>query len=232
MTAIPTKGTEFWLEAGTHNQSKNPIKPTAITKANPAVCTVAASTIIPGEVIWVEGTGFPELDNAYFIAGDETTATSVVLIGSNTTGSTGTLKATTAELHPFVENVDCYLLCPAQFSYDAGTAQNVAVATFCTPAATIPGTPTDGTATFSGYTDPTSAAYRQMMQATRDQNSRTIIIRVPGDTGAVVLEGIVTGYTEDYTIGNAISFTTTMALTRASRQLWLHAPTLPAVPTP
>jgi hypothetical protein len=241
-TAIPAKGTEFWIEVGTTETNSLEITPVSISKANPAVVTCVGSTAITGEIVWCNNTGFPELDGFYFMVGSASTATSLVLIGANTLNSRGTLNTdplTPPVIAVFVEGVDAVPLCVSTFSYDAGTSQSVSVATFCDPGATIPGAPTDGTATFAGFTAPHDKGYRALMDAAHRQDMRVIYIRVPptakdaslaiDTSGVIILEGTVNSYKETYEIGQAIAYTSGLSMTKASKQLWTVG-TYPYVP--
>ena len=231
-TAVPSKGTEFWIEWGTSDTNSLMITPTAITKAQPAVVTCVASAALPNQVVYCLNTGFPELDGQYFLVGDDSTATSITLIGSNTTNSKGTLTVDVDEppqIAVYVEGVDAFPLCVSTFSYDAGITQSVSVATFCDPTATIPGALSDASATFAGYTSPRDHGYRALLDSAHKQDKRIIYIRVPPapgqpasatQSGVIVLEGTINSYKETYDIGQAISWTSGMVLTRASKQLW------------
>jgi len=231
-TAVPSKGTQFWIEKGSNVDTSLMIIPTAISKTNPTSITCVASAAKPGQVVFCDRTGFPELDGKYFLVDKTSTPTALKLTGSNTTNSQGVLSTDIDEppkVCVYVEGIDALPLCVSTFSYDAGTAQSINVGTFCDPLATIPGAPTDGSATFAGYTSPTDGGYRELMDAAHLADFRVIYIRVAPsprqpptakESGVIVLEGTINSYKETYDIGQAISWTSGMSLTRASRQIW------------
>lgn len=168
---------------------------TAITKAKPAIATytTTGAAPVPGDVIHVKNVGFAELDGKYFIAGPNTTATSLELIGSDTTGSTGTLVTGVTQIASvFHEGTGFTNLCLSNFNITQATPTPINVATFCNPTATIPGNSgSSGTITMAGFVDATSDDYKLLLKADEDRLERVLSIKLPGANGHLIAVGTV-----------------------------------------
>ncbi|MGY8791577.1 MAG: hypothetical protein ACKVKR_15065, partial [Pseudomonadales bacterium] len=82
----------------------------ANSASNPAVASIPdTSTLIPGQAVAVSGTGFSEIDGRTFIIGTVVEDTSIVLVGSDTSGSTEVLKS--SPLLQVYESDDVQQLC-------------------------------------------------------------------------------------------------------------------------
>jgi Phage tail tube protein, TTP len=221
--AIPAAKTLFWVSAqDKETYPSGSVSPTAISKAKPAVLTVTAATpITSGMTVQIVGTGFPELDGKFFVTGTVTT-TSIPLLGSDTTNSSGTLTAGTAKCYGYVKNTDSIAVCVSSFSRAGGTVDSVSVGTFCDPTATIPGTATAGTATINGYMDPTEAGYLELVEASEDQSVRYLRIDLPDSKGSIIVVGTFSGMSEEYALGQGISYSLEMGL--ATKPTYAFAP--------
>jgi len=186
-----TKGLTVFM-SGTTTPAK--VVPTGISKAAPAVVTVADSTgMADGQVVSIIGSGFPELDGQLFIVGG-LTATEFTLIGSDTTASTGTI-GTTPEAVYVDDAKDMVGLCLSTIGINAETATPISVATFCDPTASIPGAEAGaGTLDLGFYVDIQSDGYKALLAAEADGNERIFKITFPGN-GDLVMRGIVSSVT-------------------------------------
>lgn len=222
--AIPAAKTKFWLSKATVGGTPGvSVTPTEISKAKPAKVTAASTTgITNGMLVYCSGTGFSELDGKFFIASG-VSATNIDLVGSDTTNSTGTL-GTTPKIGGYAKNTDLVQVCVSAFSRQSSTSETVSVGTFCDPSATIPGEETPGSATISGYMDPTEDGYIELVEASELRDERVIQIELPDNAGSIIVRGTVNSYSEDYTLGQAISYQAQMGMTTRPTYGFLPAP--------
>ncbi len=217
--AIPAATTVFKISKV--GSTTTDVIPSAIAAAKPAVLTVPTGSISEGDVITLSGTDFSELDGKTFVAGVVTTGTddSVPLVGSDTTGSLVTLGTTpVAGVMGLASSFETF--CLSTFSREGGSADTVAVGTFCDPSATIVGTSDAGTISFAGYMDPTEAGYIEFMKASDDKKPRTMLVMLPDSLGTIILNGTVNSFSESFDLGNAISWTSGMGLSTNPTYLW------------
>lgn len=218
MTAKSTKGVKICV-AGLDADYTSVI-PTAITKAKPAVVTLASTTgMLAGDVVKFSSgaTGFPELDGKAFVLGT-VTATTVVLLGSDTTGSTGTLAGSPTMLH--AESTDMTCLCLSEFTPNVDTPSTISTATFCDPNASIPSQVVQaGTVTIGGFVDVTSTDYQMLLKADADGLERIIRIELPTN-GYLIAPGIFSGMNWQLPIDGAQGYTGLITLTSKMRHLF------------
>jgi hypothetical protein len=209
MSITSTRGTKICISKKSATIAS--VVPTAITTAKPAEVTVSATTgMADGDVVYMSGTGFPEIDGKFFTVG-ALTATKFELVGSNTTGSTGTLAASPSA--KYYKPADLVCLCLSNIDVSAGAANNISVATFCEPDASVPGNPTPGTVTLSGYVDTAEpTGYEELLLAESDGAPRVIKISLPnqGDFIGEIIIGSV-NYSVPLEGAAAWSFTATMS---------------------
>lgn len=222
MTAYSTKGTLVSVLKGSATATN--LVPTAITKAAPAVVTVAsAAAVVAGDIISIPATGltgstgFPELDGKTWIAGT-VTGTTISLLGSNTVGSSGALIAS-----PRLEcynSADVVTLDVSAITFNPDPANSVSVATFGDPSASLPSQLRGaGTVDVTGYTDISNAGFKEL-NAMEDGLLRRWRIKLGGSQGYVVFDGILTGLTPTVPIDGATSFSATINLTSKFRHLY------------
>jgi hypothetical protein len=218
-TAIPSAKTQFWLSLVANGPTT--VTPTAISAAKPAVVTVANTAgIVKGSVVRVSGTNFPELDGKTFLVGTvDGAANTFELMGSDTSGSTAVL-GTTPVVNVYTTAGNMTKFCVSSFSREAGQSDTVSVGTFCDPSATIAGTSSAGTASFAGYMDPTEEGYLELLRAVDDRKERLLHIVLPDGKGDIILRGVINSFSEDFTLGNAISWTSGMALATNPTYIW------------
>jgi hypothetical protein len=207
MTASTTIGLESYLTKA----SATPVAlvPTAISKAKPAEVTVAASTgVVAGDVVYMANTGFKELDGQYFIAGT-VAATSIDLVGSDTTASTGTLAATPELVaYPVLDMVKMCLATVDPASEAAGTTS---VGTYCDPSATVPSVSQAGTLTMTGFVD-NQAYYEELNLAAFDGVQRILNVVLPQGLGNIVVPATLSSIGWQLPVDGAIGFTTSGAM--------------------
>jgi hypothetical protein len=180
---------------------------TAISDTAPTIIT-ATNTAKVGDLVTINGTTAKELDGKTFVAGPNTSATEIELIGADTTNATvpsiftGTAKVFT----------DFTNLCLNALAINAETPGTVSVGTYCDPTASIPSVVVQaGTLTFGGYVDVTSEDYPALLDATDDGLTRLIRIELPAN-GYIVAPIIVSQITWELPLDGAISFTGTATL--------------------
>jgi hypothetical protein len=216
MAVINTKGVTVYLSKAT--ETPVDLVPTAISTANPAVVTVAATTgVVKGDIVTFETTGFKELDGKTFVVG-AVTGTTFEAVGGNTTGSTGTLGATPkAKVHVAADQVK---LCLSALELGADAVSNIDVGTFCDPSAQIPGKATPGAITLSGYADTTDAGLAEVIVAADDQQERFFQIVLPGANGYLVGKISLAGFSMGVPLEGAVTWT--VSGTQASKIRWVH----------
>jgi hypothetical protein len=180
---------------------------TDISDSAPTLIT-ATNTAKVGDLVSIAGTTLKELDGKTFVAGPNTTATAIELIGADTTGVT--IPATVAgTAKVFTEFTN---LCLNALAINAETPGTVSVGTYCDPTASIPSVVVQaGTLTFGGYVDVTSEDYPALLEATEDGLTRMIRIELPAN-GYIVAPIIVSQITWELPLDGAISFTGTATL--------------------
>jgi hypothetical protein len=211
MTAVATKGLAIYLHKG--GVAATELVPTAISKASPAVVTVASATgLTKGDVVKMESTGFKELDGKTFVIGTvDTTANTFQLIGADTTASTGTLGAT-PKAHVY-KAADQIKLCLSSIDFSTEAGGTVSVGTFCDPSATI-ATPaaTAGTVTLNGFIDKADTGYAELLKAAEDGVARMIEIVLPQDQGYIVAPVTLSSLGWQTPLEGAIGFTASGSL--------------------
>jgi hypothetical protein len=209
--AYSTKGLKILLGDGSAPVA---LVPTAITSAKPANVTVA-NTLADGDTVYCANTGFPELDGKWFVIGGAS-ATEFDLIGSDTTGSTGSLAAAPSiEAYPAADAADeSCLFKGITFNQDAPAA--VQAGTYCDPslAVTSPVVP-PATIVFTGNVNVADPAYRELIDAQNDGLTRTLDIVLPFGQGDIIAPVVVSIVTWDMPVDGVQGFSATM--TCASR---------------
>lgn len=214
MSAKSSKGIKICMSGPVDDSTSYiSVTPTAITKAKPAVVTVAsAAGIAKGDVITFDNnTGFPELDSKTFIVGTvDSGANTFEVMGSDTTASTGTLVGATSV--KVFEEAKFTCLCLSSLSIAADAPGTIAVGTYCDPTASIPASVSSaGTLSFSGYVDTTAKDYPALLAAEIDAKTRLIRILLPGN-GYIVAPLIVGSITWSLPLDGAVSFDGTAVL--------------------
>lgn len=216
--ATSTKGVKICISPATLATPVD-VTPSAITKAKPAVMTVSSSSVTNGQLIVIPagGTGFPELDGKTWVA-SAASATSITLLGSDTTGSTGTL-AGTPVVHA-VDSVEETCLCLSVFSIANQSPAKIDVGTFCDASATLLSQKVEAPSlTLGGFVDITSADYIELLKAETDGLSRNIKVTLP-QNGYLVGEMIVGSIGWELPLDGAQQFTIEAQLASKFRHLF------------
>lgn len=188
MARILTKGSKFLLAT---SAAKTELVPTAISAAAPAVVTVAdASGVTAGDYVKITDTGFPEIDGKSWAVGAvDGGANTFELVGSNTTGTSGSLAASPkASITP---QANMTQVCIESITLDAPSVANIDLSDFCEEK-TLPGAVTLGGFSFRCWVDDRENRKAQLAaleQAETDQLEREMLIVMPNNKG--FLTGVV-----------------------------------------
>lgn len=194
---------------------------TAVSKAAPAVLTVTGGTAKPGDIIFLPAaaTGFSEIDGKYWVAGPATTATSIDLVGSDTTAATATF---TAGANPPVQYLatDMECLCLSSIGFNPGSPSTISTATFCNPTGSIASQVVEaGTVDFAGYVDVSTAEYKALDALYNSGNVVTVRVELPGN-GYILFSGTVSAFNLSVPIDGAISYSGSITLDAKPRHLY------------
>lgn len=205
--AYSTKGLKIWFGDTVPLQ----ITPTAISKAKPAVVTATGITALNGDVAYIVNSGFPELDGKYFTL-SAVTASSMTLVGSNTTASDGVLASTPKiEVTKKTDLID--LSCLAKtIVFNSDAPASIAAGTYCDPSLSIasPVRPPT-TIEFTGNINVADPAYRELLDGVDDGLTRVVDIVLPFAQGDIVAPAITTIVNWDLPVDGVQGFTATMS---------------------
>lgn len=220
MAARSTRGVKICIAKGSAVATS--LTPTAVSSAKPATLTFAAppANVAVGDLISISatgGTGYTELDGKDWVVGAVVGST-VTLLGSDTTGSTGNLAATPAVKHYIAGDMVC--LCLATLEFKPENPDSVSVATFCDPTASLPNpVVAAGTADFTGYVDVTEEDYQELLKAYEDGNTRIFRIFLPNN-GYLVFPATLASFNIDLPIDGAVGYSGTFTLGSRPRHLF------------
>lgn len=215
MTAYSTKGLNVYLAKSTATIVT--LTPTAISKAKPAVVTVASTTgVTAGDVVKPLNTGFTEIDGKTFTIGT-VTGTSVVLTGSDTTGSANSLAGTPTI--SITKKTDMVRLCLSEMTIDPSSTNQIDASTFCADQ-TILGKTTLGGISVSGFLDKADLGLDELVKADEDGLTRTFKIELPNSQGSLVGAVTIAGFSASTPIEGAIAFTATG--NQSDKIRWVH----------
>lgn len=213
MSVSSTKGLNIWMTK--KGVTPTSLTPTAISKAKPAEVTVA-NTLTDGQLVYVSGTGFPEIDGKTWVVSGAT-STKFSLQGSDTTGSAGTL-GTTPKVDAYATS-DVVKLCLAGIDIAPGSSNTISIGTFCDPAASLPGNPTPGSVTLSGYVDTASTGYAELLEAESDGTARHIKIDIPSN-GFLLADIVIGSVSFDVPLEGAVGYSFSASLSSSMRHVW------------
>jgi hypothetical protein len=216
MAAKSSKGVQICLTGPVEETgSSTPVQILDITPAKPTVID-GVNTAVAGDLVTVTGTGVAALDGKTFVAGPNTSASSIELIGADTTGVT--IPTTVTGIANVYSDVTC--LCLNALAINAETPGTVSVATYCDPTASIPSVVVQaGTLTFGGYVDVNAEDYPALLAAEEDGLLRLIRIELPAN-GFIVAPITVSQLTWDLPLDGAIAFTGTATLGSKPKHLF------------
>lgn len=192
---------------------------TGVSKAKPAEVT-ATNTFKGGEVITIPAgsTGIPEVDGKSWIV-DTPIGTKFNLLGSDSTGSTGTFAAGTAKPSVYAE-ADMECLCLSSLSFNRDTSSPVSVATFCDPTSTVPGPDASaGSVDFGGYVDITDTDYAALLDL--EELGTEVVWRITmNSNGYVVFPATITQIDLGIPIEGAYTYSGSATLGSKPRHLF------------
>ena len=222
MAATSTKNTKFHLS--TIPATFVTITPTAISKAKPAVVTIASVTgMLPGDIIKIAAgaTGFTELDGKVWVVGAVNTGVNTfTLLGSDTTASTGVLAATPAILRQNDADLTAMTCTFSEFSINAETPGNISTATYCDPTGQIPSSVVHGgTVAMKGFIDITSTGYKNLVTAVDDGLERVLRVTLPSNQ-YLVAPMIFSSISYEIPIDGVQSFSSNTTLSSKWRHLF------------
>jgi len=181
---------------------------TNVTNAAPAVVTPAAiANYADGDVVFVDKTGFAELDGKYFPISN-VTGTTFELDCSD--ASANVAPATVGVLKDYkVDGTAANMAkwCLTSYSYDQPQAETIDMSTFCgTESAS--GQPQPATYSVAGIVDECESGMAEMMAALKDGKERLMMIKKPSTPPSYVFQTVdVSQYSESYEMNAAITFT-------------------------
>lgn len=218
MTAKSSKGVQVSVQRS--DATGITLTPTDISLAKPAVVTVDDTTgVAPGDIVVIptSATGLAELDGTTFIAG-EVTPTSIELLGSDTSASTG-IFASTADIIVY-DQTDMVIICLASLSFNPETPDTISVGTYCDPTATIASAVVSaGTVDITGYPDINDEDYNELLAMEADGTERIWRIMLPNN-GYYVFPATLTTLTLDIPIDGAIQYNGTLVLGSKPRHIF------------
>ena len=225
-TAYSSKGTKVCVLKGSATATS--LTPTAISKAAPAVVTVASVTgLTVGDLVKFPDTtdpgysGFAELaDKTFAISKIDPTSKTFELAGADTTTSTGTLGATpTIAQYPSATSMLC--LCLSSLAFNPESANSISTATFCDPTASIASQVVGaGTIDIGGFVDIADAGYKELVAAEADGKSRSWRITLGNGQGYILFDGVLSALSLDIPLDGAIAFKGTVTLSSKYRHLF------------
>ncbi len=223
-TAYWTKGQKVDVLKG--SASATSLIPTAISKAAPAVVTVASITgIAVGELIKIPDTsvagasGFTELNGKTWVVGSITGST-FTLLGSDTSVSAGALAASPS-FSRYAEAASMVNTCFSDITPNVEAPATISVATFCDPSATIPSAVVaPGTVDIAGYIDKSDVGFQELFKAYNDGVSRSWRVTMGSSQGYIVLEGVLSSFVPGMPIDGAYAYTGSITLGTKYRHLF------------
>lgn len=209
MSVINVKG--LLIQLMKDGALSTPLTATAISKASPAVVTVADTAgITKGDVVMLNGFGKPELDGKTFVVGTvDATAKTFELAGADTSGWAADLAVIppASSIAHYIAT-DLVTLCLSSIDIGAPSVNQIDISTFCGDA-TMAGRATPGSLTLNGYADKDDAGVAELLLADEDGKERLFIITLPNGNGfymgKIALAGFVLGFPNE----GAVSFTIT-----------------------
>lgn len=216
MAAKSAKGIKICITTG--GVAGAALTPTAISKAKPAVVSLTGHGVQNGDLVMVTKSGFPELDGKAWVASAVATGT-FSLLGSDTTGSSGTLASGGLDVKHFAESAfTC--LCLSSFGYNPEAPGSVSVGTYCQPGATLASAAASaGTFDFAGYVDINDADYAELLKAVEDGNQRYLRIMLPSN-GYLVAPVTFASINYDLPLDGAVAYSGTGAMGARLRHIF------------
>jgi len=222
MAARSSKGVQICMTSPTSlATSYQEIAITGITAGKVTKLGGAAfPTFKAGDTITIVDTGWAALDGKTFVLGGTPSATSLDLVGVDTTGVT-TLVNPTAKAHVY-DDTKFTCLCLNTITINSDTPGTISVGTYCDPTATLPSPSVQaGTISFGGYVDTGAKDYPALLDAEVDGLERLIRITLPNN-GYIIMPVTIASLTWDLPIDGAVGFSGTGTLGSKPRHLFVR----------
>jgi hypothetical protein len=214
MAKFIMKNGSFWVEK--RSTATDPVV-TGATKGTTTQLTVA-NTLAVGDVVIVSGSGWASLDGK---AGEVTVASGTAITVKLDSSAETTVFNVKATIHQ-IKASDWVEACLAGLDIDSGTADSIAVGTFCDAGAAIAGAGTNGTVNINGFVDPGDPGYQELLKASEDGIPRNFKLVFPkaaapsstGNNGGVLyfINATVGSISQSYQVGAAATFSGSLVL--------------------
>ena len=215
MAAQNTKGVQVCIGKGSVTPSA--ITVTTISAAKPAALTTTGNTLVAGDVVTITNSAVTALNGTWVLA-PSTSATSLVLLGSDNTAGGTTLGVGGKVVGYASTDMEC--LCLSEFAINRDTPGTISTATFCDPTSSVPAVVTQaGTVTIGGYVDINATDFKEVLSADLDHNPRTVRVTLPNN-GFIVFSGVVSGFSYQIPLDGAQSWTAQITLAGAPKHLF------------
>lgn len=195
------------------------LTPTAITKADPPVVTVASTAgLANGDLVKTTGTDFESIDNQVWVVA-ALTGTTFELAGADTSAEAGSLGGTPVAAVWVATDMEPLQGVVNGIDPTAGTPNEIDISTFANRGATLPGIAQAGTLSLTGFVDTAYTGYSELILAEDDGARREFRVTIPGHEHLVV--GITVG-SIDWAppIEGAVAFTASATMNERMRHLF------------
>lgn len=215
MAATSSRGVKICItKAGATPTS---IAYTAISKAKPAVVS-GTNTAAVGDVVFISGTGFASLDNKTWVAGPNTSGSSLELLGSDTTKEAA---AGTGGKVDHYNAGDMICLCWSNMSITADQPSVISAGTYCNPDQSFPSAISSaGQISFGGYVDASSQEYAEMILASEDNVQRQIRVMLPANNGYLAATVTFSALTYSFPLDGMVEYSGSGVLGSKFRHLF------------
>jgi hypothetical protein len=187
----------------------------SVTAAAPAVLVGTGFTAVTGEYVYIDGTGVSAIDGQFWPVGEGSSATNIILLGSdNSAGGTTLDVGFTADLYTEADFID---LCLSSLEISRDVPGTISTATFCDTTSTVSNVVVQaGTVAIGGFVDVTSADYSAILAADADGAKRTFRLYLP-DNGYLVFQGTIAGFNIQVPVDGALTWTAQITLSTAPK---------------
>jgi hypothetical protein len=219
MAARNTKGAQVCMTKDSATGIVETANVTSIGATKPATLVGTGFTAAVNSVIEIKDSGNSKIDGVW-IVGAGSTATSIVLAGTDNTGGSTAFDKTNGSAKAYADT-DMVCLCLSEFTISRDTGGSISTATFCDPSSSVPSVVVSaGSVSIGGYIDSTAADYQEIVSADIDGKARDFRVTLPGN-GHLMFRGTVTGMSYQVPVDGAQSWTAQINLSSAPRHLYV-----------
>lgn len=214
MAKFIMKNGSFWIS---NVPAPTGVSITSATAAKPCVLTVT-NTAAPGDAVFITGTGWSTLDNR--MHGITAATGTTITITADT--STEVASLASGALASIYSADDWTESCLQGVDLDSGTADTIAVGTFCDAGASLAGAIPNGTLNITGFVDPNDPGYVALGEASADGLPRNFKLVLPkaanpastDNTGGTYYfpNATVGAVSQSFQTGAAATFTSSIVL--------------------